>query len=72
MRLLIKMRAIPLLGVTIDVMIHLKNTSEPIEARLEPELKSAVLELYCKDVLESRSTAPPHVLVRIIRPFASR
>ncbi|KAJ7760500.1 armadillo-type protein [Mycena metata] len=62
MRLLIKMRAIPLLGVTIDVMIHLKNTSEPIEARLEPELKSAVLELYCKDVLESRSTAPPHVL----------
>ncbi|KAJ7043552.1 armadillo-type protein [Mycena alexandri] len=62
MRLLIKMRVIPLLGVTIDVMIHLKTTSEPVEARLETELKIAVLELYCKDVLESRSAVPPHVL----------
>ncbi|KAF8216432.1 ARM repeat-containing protein [Mycena galopus ATCC 62051] len=62
MRRLIKMRAIPLLGVTIDVMIHLKTSPEPVEARLEAELKSAVLELYCKEILESRSAVPAHVL----------
>ncbi|KAJ6581434.1 armadillo-type protein [Mycena capillaripes] len=62
MRLLLKMRAIPLLGVTIDVMIHLKTSPEPVEARLEPELKSAVLELYCKEILESRTTVSAHVL----------
>ncbi|KAF7356649.1 TOG domain-containing protein [Mycena venus] len=62
MRRLIKMRAIPLLGVTIDVMIHLKTSPEPVEARLEAELKSAVLELYCKEILESRTAVPAHVL----------
>ncbi|KAJ7720581.1 armadillo-type protein [Mycena maculata] len=62
MRLLIKMRAIPLLGVTIDVVVHLKTTSEPVEARLGSDLKSAVLELYCKEVLEARSIVPAHVL----------
>ncbi|KAJ7115902.1 ARM repeat-containing protein [Mycena epipterygia] len=62
MRLLLKMRAIPLLGVTIDVVIHLKTTLEPVEARLSPDLKSAVLELYCKEVLESRTAVPAHVL----------
>ncbi|KAJ7180610.1 armadillo-type protein [Mycena filopes] len=62
LRLLLKIRGIPLLGVTIDVIIHLKTTSDPVEARLEPELKGAVLELYCKDILESRTALPPHVL----------
>ncbi|KAJ7449659.1 armadillo-type protein [Mycena latifolia] len=62
MRLLIKMHAIPLLGVAIDVMIHLKTTPEPVETRLSSELNSAVLELYCKDVLESRTVVPAHVL----------
>lgn len=66
MRLLLKMRAISLLGVTIDVIIHLKTSLEPVEARLEPELRSAVLELYCKEILESRTAVPAHVLVRIV------
>ncbi|KAJ7252741.1 armadillo-type protein [Mycena haematopus] len=62
MRRLIKMRAIPLLGVTIDVMIHLKTSPEPAEARLDGELKRDILELYCKDILESRTALPAHVL----------
>ncbi|KAJ7606190.1 armadillo-type protein [Mycena polygramma] len=61
-RLLLKMRAIPLLGVTIDVIVHLKTSPEPVEARLDAELKSAVLELYCKEILESRTAVPAHVL----------
>jgi hypothetical protein len=59
------MRAIPLLGVTIDVIIHLKTSPEPVEARLEADLKRAVLELYCKEILESRTPVPAHVLVSI-------
>ncbi|KAJ7334076.1 armadillo-type protein [Mycena albidolilacea] len=59
---LVKMRAIPLLGVTIDVIIHLKTSSEPVEARLEADLKRAVLELYSKEILESRTPVPAHVL----------
>ncbi|KAJ6518743.1 armadillo-type protein [Mycena sanguinolenta] len=62
MRRLVKMRAIPLLGVTIDVMIHLKTSPEPVEARLDAELKSSVLELYCKEILESRTAVPAHIL----------
>ncbi|KAJ7077832.1 armadillo-type protein [Mycena belliarum] len=61
-RLLVKICAIPLLGVTIDVMIHLKTTPEPVETRLGSELNSAVLELYCKEVLESRIVVSSHVL----------
>ncbi|KAJ6493600.1 armadillo-type protein [Mycena vitilis] len=61
-RLLLKMRAIPLLGVTIDVIVHLKTSPKPVEARLDAELKSAVLELYCKEILESRTAVPTHVL----------
>ncbi|KAJ7504446.1 armadillo-type protein [Mycena galericulata] len=61
-RLLTKIRAIPLLGVTIDVVVHLKTTAEPVEARLGSDLKSAVLDLYCKEILESRTIVAAHVL----------
>ncbi|KAF7294474.1 TOG domain-containing protein [Mycena kentingensis (nom. inval.)] len=59
------MRAIPLLGTAIDVVIHLKNTSEPVKTRLSPEIKSAVLDLYCKDVLECRTPLAPHILTSL-------
>ncbi|KAJ7623265.1 armadillo-type protein [Roridomyces roridus] len=62
MSIAIKLRAIPLLGVAIDVLVHLKTTTEPVESRLSPDLKSAVLEIYCKDILEARTTVPAHVL----------
>ncbi|KAJ7281606.1 armadillo-type protein [Mycena rebaudengoi] len=56
------MRAVPLLGVSVDVVVHLKSTTDPIETRLSPELKAAVLEIYCKEVLESRVELPGYVL----------
>ncbi|KAK7030667.1 TOG domain-containing protein [Favolaschia claudopus] len=62
LRLLIKLRVVSLLGVTVDVIIHLKTTPEPVDSRLDADLKSAILELYCKDVLESRTPVPTHIL----------
>ncbi|KAF7309756.1 TOG domain-containing protein [Mycena indigotica] len=59
---LLGLRAIPLLGTTIDVVIHLKHTPEPVEARLSAETKAAVLDLYCKDVIECRTPVPRHIL----------
>ncbi|KAF7308577.1 TOG domain-containing protein [Mycena chlorophos] len=58
----LELRVIPLLGTAIDVIIHLKNTPEPVETRLAPEIKTAVLNLYCKEILESKTALPPHVL----------
>ncbi|KAJ6607520.1 armadillo-type protein [Mycena sp. CBHHK59/15] len=60
--LLIQMRTIPLLGVAVDVIMHLKATAEPVETRLSSELKASILDLYCKEVLESRAVLPGYVL----------
>ncbi|KAJ7224326.1 armadillo-type protein [Mycena pura] len=65
MRTLLKTRGLPLLGVTIDVIIHLKTSAGPVETRLSPQLKSSVLELYCREVLESRTAVPAHVLISL-------
>ncbi|KAJ7066647.1 armadillo-type protein [Mycena amicta] len=59
---LLQMRSIPLLGTTIDVIIHLKTTPEPVETRLSPEMRTSVLDLYCKEILECRTAVPRHIL----------
>ncbi|KAI0757516.1 ARM repeat-containing protein [Daedaleopsis nitida] len=52
---------VPLLGISVDVILHLKNVKDDQLKQISPEIKSDILKLYTGSVLMSRTPVPPHI-----------
>ncbi|TFK50812.1 ARM repeat-containing protein [Heliocybe sulcata] len=61
---------IPLLGISIDVTLRLKNVKDPALTRPSDGIKNDVITLYTNSVLLSKTPVPSHVLAAL-RDFTS-
>ncbi|KAI0644913.1 ARM repeat-containing protein [Trametes meyenii] len=52
---------VPLLGLSIDVTLHLKNVKDETLKAVDPAIKKDVLQLYASSVLMSRTPVASHV-----------
>ncbi|KAL0955554.1 hypothetical protein HGRIS_001793 [Hohenbuehelia grisea] len=55
------LRFVPLIGVSVDVLIRLRNVPEEPASRMHPDQKDAILNLYSSTVLMSKTPVPTHV-----------
>ncbi|EIN06629.1 ARM repeat-containing protein [Punctularia strigosozonata HHB-11173 SS5] len=51
----------PVLGIAVDVSIRLKDTKQAQLARVSPELKTRILDLFVSNVIMSKTPVPAHV-----------
>jgi hypothetical protein len=51
----------PVLGVAIDVSVHLKHVKEPETCQISSDLRTRILDTYISNVIMSKSAAPLHV-----------
>ncbi|KAK1228592.1 translational activator of GCN4 [Marasmius sp. AFHP31] len=59
------LRHIPLIGLSVSVLIRLKDIATPPVDRLPVDLKNALVSLYTSSVLMSKTPVPPHVLASL-------
>ncbi|KAF9012742.1 armadillo-type protein [Cyathus striatus] len=59
------LRMISLIGVSISVLIRLKNVEETPVARLPQDLKTEIVKIYSSTVLMSKTAVPEHVLTSL-------
>ncbi|KAI9068620.1 ARM repeat-containing protein [Trametes sanguinea] len=52
---------VPLLGISIDVTLRLKNVQDENLKKIDPSLKSDILQLYTSSVLMSRTPVSSHI-----------
>ncbi|TFK68469.1 ARM repeat-containing protein, partial [Pluteus cervinus] len=55
------LRVIPLVGLAIDVLVRLKNGTEPPKERLDSDPKTNIIKIYTNSILLSKIVVPSYI-----------
>ncbi|KAJ3552008.1 hypothetical protein NM688_g4384 [Phlebia brevispora] len=55
----------PLIGMCVDVQLHIKGVKEEQTSSFAAEVKSEVIDFYCSTILMSRAAVPNHVSIAL-------